>query len=93
MRNRMIVLAAVALTACANEPVSKAETNNPSVSVDMLVTIEGCHVYRFYDTGRYHYTTICPDGRSARVSSAWSEQQGKTVVTEYEELDTVRKPR
>jgi hypothetical protein len=93
MRNRMMMLgvAVAALTACANEPVSQASTDNPSVEPVMLVTIEGCHVYRFYDAGHYRYTTICPSGRVGRVSSAYSESSGKTTVTRVETIDTAER--
>jgi len=88
MRNRMFTLVAVAaLAACAKEPVSKTETNNPSVETALLVTIEGCNVYRFSDNGHYHYTTICPSGRVGRVSSVQSN--GKT--TRRESIDTVER--
>ena len=39
MTNRMPLVALALLAACAKAPVSRAETNNPDISVDMLVTI------------------------------------------------------
>ena len=50
------------LTSCAQKgiPVSVENTvPGQNYTVTKLFTAEGCTVYRFFDTGDYHYMTNC----------------------------------
>ena len=57
------------LTGCEKTPVNRTGTNNPEVLVDTLFTHEGCTVYRFTDSGHFHYYTKCNTGTSETLST------------------------
>lgn len=79
---------------CAKEPVSKEETSNPEVGVDILFDYDGCRMYRFHDAGEYRYFARC----GQQVTVAWSDSKtqsnGKTTTTytKHFEIPTVVKP-
>jgi hypothetical protein len=54
------LLSAVA-TACVADPIATSPSSNPDVHVDVLLTHDGCTVYRFRDLG-YHYYVRCGVG-------------------------------
>lgn len=60
MKNLILTLTiAVILAGCGKEPVSKASTDNPEITINTLFKHEGCTVYRFYDHGYPHYFVRC----------------------------------
>lgn len=70
-----ILLCAVALAGCVNDPVSTAGTNNPQVPVSLLFEHDGCKVYRFTDYGRERYFANCPQHTS--ITTGHSQVCGK----------------
>lgn len=66
MKIILIGFAVLMLAACAKDPISRAPSSNPNLTVALLFEYEGCKVYRFYDN-RYVYYTNC------QGETAWSE--------------------
>jgi hypothetical protein len=69
--------ALLALGACSKDPISKAGTNNPEITVELLFEKDGVKVYRFTDSGRSIYYT------DARGRTDWSVNQGKNGVRHF----------
>lgn len=65
--------------ACAKDPVSKEDTNNPDVPVATLFDYDGCRVYRFKDAGQWIYFAKC----GSSVQAFWNEAHsaGRTTYT------------
>jgi hypothetical protein len=80
---RLILIAALFLSACSVEPTGAANTNNPQLRVVQLAQVDGCTIYRFYDVGRSHYFVRC----GADVVTESTQSSGKT--TYQEEIPTV----
>lgn len=57
---KLIFVALLALLGCGKDPMSKASTDNPEITVSTLFTHDGCTVYRFSDYGNPHYFVRCP---------------------------------
>ena len=75
MRKVLIVAAlTLAVSGCAKDPISSAQSNNPQLRFDHLADIEGCRLYRFQDDGYYHYLTIC---KSAETNTSTDGSCGK----------------
>jgi len=87
MIRTLIVAIAIALASCTAEPVSTQSTDNPTIPIAHLLTIDGCKVYRFHDAGKARYLTTCP---RASVSQSDSEPCGKGCTRQApEEIQTV----
>ena len=77
MKKVIAITAALLIAACGKTPERSDTVGVQGVFVvDTLFTHEGCTVYRFYDEGRARYFTNC-----GGVSSTYTTQQGKTQVT------------
>ncbi len=65
------------LTACAEDAEQIAQSSNPNVKVEQLLTVEGYKVFRFEDGGHFIYFVI-PSG-----STHWSRtvSTGKSAIT------------
>lgn len=69
MKILALALAIFALFGCEKQ----AEMSQPAgvgFQVDKLFTVDGCTVYRFYDTGRRYFT-------DCKGSTEWQESCGK----------------
>lgn len=79
--NRKLIVAAVlfAIVAigCAKPAQESAATENPEFRVDKLFTHEGCTAYRFHDSGRHIYYTVCNRGE---VQTHYTENCGKNCT-------------
>lgn len=53
------LLVTFSLAACSKSPLSVSVTNNPNFNVEKLFTVEGCSVFRFYDSGKSLYFSNC----------------------------------
>lgn len=88
MSARLIVstlAAALALASCSKDPIETRRTDNPNISAELLVTIDGCRVYRFYDE-RAVYVTVCqPSSKSASVVYSHLEVCGKNCWVEVQD--------
>jgi hypothetical protein len=71
-----ILAAAITFTSCSNPGVERTPTENKNVTVDLMCTVEGRHVYRMIDAGRSVYFVINPNS----TTTCWNEQQGKVTV-------------
>lgn len=63
----VLLLAVLFVVGCGNptKPVDNAKAS-PGLEFGLLLeTPEGVKVYRFYDSGRYHYIAVDRDGRSS----------------------------
>jgi hypothetical protein len=86
-----VVATALLLAACQVKPIESRASDNPEVDVSLLVTIEGCRVYRFEDS-RTVYVTICGD-RPASTASSHTESCGKNCYRTVDDVvDTVVRP-
>jgi len=90
---RVIAIAALAaLAACYSDPIERRTTDNPNIDVSLLLTVEGCRVYRFEDA-RAVYVTICGDKRTASTASSHYESCGKSCTHTVDDVvNTVVKP-
>ena len=79
---KLLLLAALSLAGCYNEPVSKATSDNSSVELSVLFSHDGCNVYRFWDGGRYHYYADC------RGSTVSPQGCGKACIRD-ENIQTI----
>ena len=57
----MALLAGVLVYACAAPAEAPRASSNLQVEVEVLLTVDGYRVYRFYDAGEYHYF-VTPQG-------------------------------
>jgi hypothetical protein len=78
--NISIIAICLSISACTKAPLYESRTENSEISLDTLVTKDGCTVYRFSDAGRYHYFARCLTSTS--VSS--TETCGKAYVRSVE---------
>lgn len=78
--------------ACAKEAQEHRPASNTSFDVELLFTVDGARVYRFYDGGGPHYFAVAGResvaGRSAMTFS--TESCGKNCTHEVE-IQTVRR--
>lgn len=75
---------ASALTACTADAIARAPSSNDGVPLDhLLTTPEGCKVYRFWDAGRYHYTTVCPLRQETTTTDPGKARRSATITTDY----------
>ncbi len=55
-----IVLASLTLfMACRKPAKENISTNNSNFQVELLFEVDSCKVYRFMDSGVWHYFTTC----------------------------------
>ena len=88
----VLLLLAISLLAagCVANPVTREQTNNAEVAVDLLFEHEGVRVYRFTDGGRFHYYAVPRAGVHAESFSTWSEPCGRRCTrTVTDEIQTV----
>lgn len=60
----VIALSCLLLVACTEPAEYTASSSNPNVSVEKLLTVYGCTVYRFQDGGYNRYFSNCKSGHS-----------------------------
>lgn len=55
------LLLTLLLSSCwsGSKAIKIDSTNNIEIQVDTLFTKDGCTIYRFIDSNRYHYYTKC----------------------------------
>ena len=83
---RLLVCAFPLLVACGSPP-TKMDKVDAKRKAGLLMELDGCRVYRFYDSGNYHYFARCSETVSA--SSTRREYCGKNCYrTEHEEIPT-----
>ena len=75
-------ISALFLFSCEAKAIRTDRTDNPTVSVDLLLQHDGCKVYRFTDNGHAHYFVKCADTRTATTDS--TIQEGK-----YSRIETI----
>ena len=64
MNKLVVALSCLMLVACTEPAESTASASNPNVSVEKLLTVDDCTVYRFKDGGYNRYFSSCKTGRS-----------------------------
>ena len=64
MNKLVVALSCLILAACSEPAESTASSSNPNVSVEKLLTVDDCTVYRFQDGGYNRYFSSCKSGRS-----------------------------
>jgi hypothetical protein len=91
---RLVALGALVLLVCGcKQPaIDSRPSDNANISVDLLLTIDGCKVYRFYDNGSARYVTICPDYRRTSTIGDWVQSTGKAAVNHPSTIDAARMP-
>lgn len=73
---------------CEKNPIKSEVTNNPSVSVDLLMQHDDCKVYRFEDSGYHHYFVKCSDIKTTTTDGtvpAGKSHRIETINTEQHE--------
>lgn len=70
-----MLIAALATSGCVTTPMTRTQTANPEIQVDLLFEHDGCRVYRFMDVG-YHYFARC-DGAPGPNASMLPDRCGK----------------
>ena len=71
-----ITLGAILFGACTNEPMSKEQLGkNDGFEVEYLFEKDGVKVYRFWDSGHYHYFT-------SKGETISTQTVGKTTYSE-----------
>ena len=78
-----IFLSPILLIGCAKEPAQTTGTNNSAFQVDELFTHKGCTVYRFYDSGHYHYFTNCHGSVSSTLTCGKNCTRPDEVPTNF----------
>ncbi len=91
MRKTMLALALL-VCGCERPAMESRPSDNANISVDLLLTIDGCKVYRFYDNGHARYVTICPDYRRTSTIGGYTQSQGESSVYVPSTIDAVRMP-
>ena len=69
-----VLLVAVLLVGCVNDP--KSEAQNGNFKVEFLFEQNGCKMYRFKDGGRYVYWSDC----QGKMQSDYTQSTGKSTV-------------
>lgn len=82
MKKILFAVAALFLAGCAAEPQEFVQSNNKDVEVYLLTEADGCKIYRFRDSGRYHYFTRCAVNES--VSTLSTQSCGKNCTRPVE---------
>lgn len=81
MKSLILLLLYFLLVACENKiPLNTKRSTNSQYSVDLLFEHEGCKVYGFRDSYRYHYFTNCTE-----TITTHSEPCGKGCTKHYDE--------
>jgi hypothetical protein len=78
------IAAVLVLSACHKPAEDMIQTKH--YEVERLFDIDGCNVYRFFDSG-YKYVVTCPNGM-ARTNWDETRTTGKTTTTEEHEVNT-----
>lgn len=87
-----LVVAALAMSACATAPaIATQSTNNKEISIERLFDQDGCTVYRFHD-GNYPTPRYFARCQTASASVSWQEGRGKNCVTDQMIATTARSP-
>jgi hypothetical protein len=66
---RFLLAGLLLLSACYSDGLETRTTDNEKFKIEMLFTVEGCRVYRFFDAGRSHYFSRCSNTSSAVTST------------------------
>ena len=64
MNKLVVALSCLILSACTEPAESTVASSNPNVSVEKLLTVGDCTVYRFQDAGYNRYFSNCKTGHS-----------------------------
>lgn len=77
--NKLLLAMALGLViaACAKAPTG-GTVQHGDFNVSKLFTVDGCTVYRFYDSGDFKYFTKCERAESSSISG--EEYCGKNCV-------------
>ena len=67
----LIIFSLLFLTACDKVQPETTQKVGVDATVEKLFTVDGCTVYRFYDSGYKRYFTNC------KGSTQWNEGCGK----------------
>ncbi len=80
---KIIILAILFAASCRERAMETVRSNNSAVKVELLFEVDGCKVYRFWDSG-YKYFTKC------NGSVQWDEHtgSGKNRTTIRKEIQT-----
>lgn len=79
---KYLILLVFVLTGCAQDPIKTDVTNNKNFNASLLFEYDGIKVYRFYDSGRYHWFTSkgeCVNTYPKIICT------GKTSIVTYED--------
>jgi hypothetical protein len=68
MKVKLLLVCALALSACTRDGSSTIPTDNPAYPLTKLFVHERCSVYRFYDDG-WHYLVTCPGAITTQQST------------------------
>ena len=68
MNKLVIALSCLILVACSEPAESTASSSNPNVSVEKLLTVDDCTVYRFQDGGYNRYFSNCNKSGHSEVT-------------------------
>ena len=79
------LLGSIVFSGCTKDPISREQSNNSQIEVELLFEKDGVKVYRFTDAGRYIYYT------DARGRTEWhtTQSNGKTSSTRKHSVETV----
>jgi hypothetical protein len=83
---KKLIIIALLFASCdeGREPEKEVKSTNESYRIQLLFSVDGCKVYRFYDKGEWRYFA----NTKGSVSSYHSEQSGKTRTTEQHSIET-----
>lgn len=72
----LLLLSSLWIFSCRVPAQSRLQATNPQVRVELLFEVDGCKVYRFYDSGQPRYFTKC-QGNVGSSSVGWVQPCGK----------------
>ena len=74
-------LASVLFLSCQREGIEELKTDNVNYKVDLLFEVDGCKVYRFWDSGGYKYFTTCDGSVTHKLNGKHPKNLGiQTIV-------------
>jgi hypothetical protein len=89
MKNALLITLTIiilSLSSCSpRRNDAQQVTQNGDFKVEYLFTQDDCKVYRFQDGKRYIYWSDC----RGKIQADYTESNGKTSTTHYEETITV----
>lgn len=75
MKTLVILVLSLVLISCSKDAEETIKTSNKEINVELLFEVDGCRVYRFFDSS-YRYFSNC-----ARNSmTQWDESCGKNCT-------------